>query len=64
MGSIDRRLESERVDEYKLPEVPLGTLRRLRVVAIGFGKSGIDLAYKLRDLPELEFQMNHLGATA
>lgn len=53
--------ESEIIDlasgTYTIPDVVLGQRRRIKVVFIGFGLTGIDFAYKAKSLPDIDFQI-------
>jgi len=35
-------------EEYTIPDTPLGYARHLRVICIGAGASGLNLAYQMR----------------
>lgn len=43
--------------DYVVPDVVLGQRRRIKVIFIGFGLTGIDFAYKARTCPDLDFQI-------
>ncbi|KEF58923.1 uncharacterized protein A1O9_03766 [Exophiala aquamarina CBS 119918] len=42
---------------YTIPDVALGQRRRVKVIFIGFGLTGIDFAYKAKTHPDLDFQI-------
>ncbi|KAF5572984.1 sterigmatocystin biosynthesis monooxygenase stcW, partial [Fusarium pseudocircinatum] len=48
---------SKVVDEYKIPDVPLGSSRNVKAIYIGMGMSGIDFAYHAGKVPNLEVQL-------
>ncbi|EED16121.1 monooxygenase, putative [Talaromyces stipitatus ATCC 10500] len=61
MGSIDlqpTRVAPSNPQAYVVPEVPLGTKRPMRVVCIGAGATGLNLAYQIpRHLSNIDFQI-------
>ncbi len=42
---------------YTIPDTVLGQRRRVKVIFIGFGLTGIDFAYKAKSYPDLDFQI-------
>ncbi|KPI34552.1 putative sterigmatocystin biosynthesis monooxygenase stcW [Cyphellophora attinorum] len=43
--------------DYVVPDVVMGVRRRVKVVFIGFGLTGIDFAYKAKSCPDIDFQI-------
>lgn len=49
-------------EQYVVKQTPIGTRKQIKVIGIGAGISGIALAYKCRDLPDVEYQIYEKNA--
>jgi hypothetical protein len=43
------QLRGGRVDNYKVSDLPLGTIKPVRIIAIGAGASGINIAHAVKN---------------
>lgn len=48
MGSLDHQDDFASEDGYSIPDTPMGTARHLKIICIGAGASGLNLAYQIR----------------